>query len=688
MYRFAICLPSLLLLAVLAPCAPVARAQTPVERAWQELPHYEYGQDLAGQLAIERSVIESMNDPAARAALAARFAQLLRAPTTTPAARQFICLQLRQVGTPAEIPVLAELLQAPDTCQMALYAIAAIPGREALETLRAALDHLQGDALAGVIHALGARRDAASVERLIELAEGADASARPAAIRALAEIADPRAIDWFRQRLATAQRPLSTELASCLLRAEAVAAADRPDDAPAALPALPLAEQLADEHEQPGTRRAALELSLKGLPEGSADTICRWLQSDDPIHQQVAAAHLSSLPDETLKELSGRLDQLPEASSIALIEVLAGRQHKSLMPLLQEMVHSDNRAMRVAGLRYLGALRDPSAVATLVDQLSSDELTAAAALHALTRLPRDIVGPALLAALERPDIRKPVIAALRELRYYEAIDPLIAIARDSDPDVYGLALDGLRGIADPDDTDLPRLMGLLFQTQPGAHRDEVEKTIAVVCDRLPAGEDRAEKVLQLLADADDARKVLCLPLLGRLGGDRARRTIEPYLEARDRNVREAAVRAICNWPNAEVADQLLALATSAGDKRYARWALRAYVRVVSLPSDRPPQETLAMLQTIMRQAQETEDRTLILSRAATVRTMECVQWVAGYLDDAALAQAACAALVDLAHHRELRHPNMDQFGPILDKVAATSQDASVVQRAKRYRLGL
>ena len=73
--------------------------------------------------------------------------------------------------------------------------------------------------------------------------------------------------------------------------------------------------------------------------------------------------------------------------------------------------------------------------------------------------------------------------------------------------------------------------------------------------------------------------------------------------------------------------------------------------------------------------------------AAMVRTMECVRWVAGYLDDASLAQTACAAIVELAHHREFV-PHMDEFGPLLDKVANVSKDAAIVERAKRYRLGL
>lgn len=669
-------------MAVIGLSAGWAHAQPSLEQAWEALPHYEYGQDLAGQLAIERSVIEAMQTPQRRAEIAARCARLLSQPDTTLAAKQFLCLQLRQVGTAAEVPQLAQLLPAPDTWQMALLAIAAIPGPESLAALRTALDQLQGAALVGAIHALGARQDSGCVPRLIQLAAAPDELVAHAALRALANIADEQALAWL-QSQADQQKPWSDVWAQCLVRV-AAARAHQGQRAEAAA----LWTQLSDAQQQPATRRAALEGLLRLDPAAAADTIRSWFVGNDPLAQQVAAAHLSELPDATLEELSRQVASLPETSAVVLIEVLASRRSQHVLPFLLEMVNSDVPAVQLAGLRCLGALHDPSTIPTLIDRLAADEQVAAVAQQALARMPRDVVGPAILAALDRPDIRGAVISVLKELKYYEAIDPLIAIAAQPDPAANAPALDGLRSIADPDEYDIPRLMQLLYQTQPGTHRDEVEKTIAIVCDKQPADQDRAAPVLQAWDSADDAHKLLSLPLLGRLGGARARQIIESHLDASDKNAQEAAVRALCNWPDAGVADQLLNVAGHARDKRHARWALRAFVRVITLPSDRAPDATLAQLQQIMQQAHETEDRALIISRAATVRTLDCVRWVAEYLDDPALAQPACATIVDLAHHRELRHPNMDTIGPILDKVAATSSDAAVVERAKRYRLGL
>ena len=61
--------------------------------------------------------------------------------------------------------------------------------------------------------------------------------------------------------------------------------------------------------------------------------------------------------------------------------------------------------------------------------------------------------------------------------------------------------------------------------------------------------------------------------------------------------------------------------------------------------------------------------------------METVTWIASYLDDPELCQSACQSLVELAHHRFLCQPNMDRFGPILEKVARLSKDPAVAELA-------
>ncbi len=110
--------------------------------------------------------------------------------------------------------------------------------------------------------------------------------------------------------------------------------------------------------------------------------------------------------------------------------------------------------------------------------------------------------------------------------------------------------------------------------------------------------------------------------------------------------------------------------------------------MVTLPNDRPESKTLGMLKNAIKLADGNDNKNWALSRAASVRTLATVDWVAGYLDDPELAQTACRAIVELAHHRFLRQPNKTHFEPILRKVEATAKDKSIARLAEKARLGM
>ncbi len=660
--------------------APATGAM-PLDEAWKALPGYEHGHDMAPLLAIDRAVIEAMADAELRAACAARLAALLENPEATLAARQYVCLQLRQIGTPVEVPILAKALLAGETSEMARHALEAIPGDESLAALRAALAELEGPALVGVIHSLGARADTQSVPALKALVERRDGQPE-AAVRALGNIADAPSAALLLEMANRVRRPTPQILAAALLRcADALAAAGKRAEAGE------IYRELSVPHQPRGVRIAALDALLTSGESPVDETVLRWLNSVDATRRCVAARHLDVLSDSQLDALLARLESLDVPVVIMLLQRSVARRGGELFEVAAELARSENKHTRTLGIVVLGETGDPSAIPLLVDGLGTVEDHLAG--DALLKLPRDEVGAALLAALdERPAVRGRVISLLGRMTYYEAIDPLIKLAEADDPETYTLALFGLHTIADPDQHDIPRLVKLLLRSRPGRHADEVERTIVLVCEKLPAGAGRTELVLESLRGVPESDLPKYLPLLGRLGGAEARRRIDAGLAHADPSVREAAVRALCNWPDAAVADELLAMARGDENRTYRRWALRAFVRVASLKSNRPEADTVAMLQEAMRLAEHDEDRGLVLERAGNVRTMEAVEWIAPHLDNPAVAQAACRALVELAHHRFLRHPNMDRFRPILQRIAAIADDPFVADRAARYEQGL
>jgi len=653
-----------------------AEAPMPADEAWKALPGYQYGQEMAPLLAIDGEVIRSMASAETRSQCAARLAALLEKSDTTLAAKQYICLQLRQVGGPAEVPVLEGLLDDSKIAESARLALASIGGRQAISALRGALGRLQGDLLVGAIHSLATRKDADAVPRLKELAGGAEPKVAAAALDALADIATQEAAAYLIERAGQVEDPLPQELAATLLRcANSLAAVGQTETA------MKLFARLSQAGQPAGPRRAALLAALN--PRNDRETtLLEWLGDADPDHRRLAAGLLGSLSE---KQLEGLVERLPDmadmadAEQLAVLSAAVRRLGARAMPLMALAARSDQPLLQLAGIRGLGLSDDAAAVPLLIDALSAGAERAEAARQALCALPREAVVEALLKALtDRPEIRRQVFESLNRLKCYEAIDPLIAMAARQDAETFGPALEALRGIADPDQRDVPRLVELLLKVDE-KNRAEVERAILIVCEK---GSDRAAPVWAALDKLNPTDRTKYLPLVGRLGGEKALRAIDAALSDADPDVRRAAVRALCNWPNADLSDRLWSIADADPNKEFRQWALRAYVRVVTLKSDRPADQTLAMLKKAMQGADNVEDQQWVLRRASTVRTMAAVDWIAEYLNDPRLDQTACESIVALAHHRFLRHPNMDRFGPLLEKVGRISRDPALGERAK------
>jgi HEAT repeat protein len=536
------------------------------------------------------------------------------------------------------------------------------------------------------------------VQLLSTLADDADPRTAAAAIRSLALIADGPAIAVLRGRGEKAGIPTPPALVEPLLRA--AAAATRSDDRDAA---RAIHEWLARPGQSAAARRAGLVGVLDAVPEERTRTTLEWLRDADPDRRSVATAALPRLDDAAIAKLLETLGDHEPPVRQAILSVAASRLPAAALPVLLRAARADDPRVRVTAIECLGQTGAADAIPVLLDALADAGESAGAARNALLALPRSLVGPALVTALDaRPQLRLMLVQLLGDMGEHTAVEPLAALAAGADPALAQAALDGLRRIAVPDAADIGRLVDV-FATVTGDERHEaVARVIVAVAGKAAAVDATAQRpaadpgsiVMAALEKrgvaADDA-----LPLVGRLGGAAALAKLEAGLASSDPRVRDAAIRGLCHWPNAEVAERLLAIARDSlpqADRRaVGQRALRSYVRVITLKNKRTAAETLALLQGAMQLAAAgpADDRGYILERtAAAVRSMEAVEWIAANLDDPAVAQAACRAVLELAHHRYLRQPNKDRFDPILDRVATVATDPALADRARRYKMGL
>jgi HEAT repeat protein len=194
-----------------------------LDQAFEALKTYDWGTDPKVLSPIDQAVLATQSDAAARRELEDRLAAVLK--TDAPrAAKDAVCRQLMIVGTAASVPALAELLPVPELSHMARYALERIPAPEADQALRDALPKVTGELRIGVISALGARRDAASVPALVALLGDADAATARAAALALGAIAAPGATTALRNTATEDPAVKVATIDACLASAEALLA--------------------------------------------------------------------------------------------------------------------------------------------------------------------------------------------------------------------------------------------------------------------------------------------------------------------------------------------------------------------------------------------------------------------------------------------------------------------------------
>jgi HEAT repeat protein len=147
------------------------------------------------------------------------------------AEKALACKKLAIFGGKEAVPALAPLLTDPELTSWARIALEAIPGPEASDALRRALDKVQGRVLVGVINSIAVRQDPKAVSGLIKKLNGSDPDVSSAAAVALGRIGGTKAGEALSKALVSAPEAVRPAVAQgCILCAERfIAQGKRPE---------------------------------------------------------------------------------------------------------------------------------------------------------------------------------------------------------------------------------------------------------------------------------------------------------------------------------------------------------------------------------------------------------------------------------------------------------------------------
>jgi HEAT repeat protein len=446
--RFGLCL-SCLLCAVVARALPGQAAESALDNAFAGLTAYEDGGATAPLAAIADAVAASRDQPAGRAEIGRRLADVLETAASTEA-RVFALGQLTVIGDPALLAEIAPYLVSEELGQAALRAVAATPGPGATEALLWALDALPLARAVPVVEALAARhgetsRDHAALEALVDRLDADEQALAIAAARALGAFRlGPHGVMVERALWdARDDAPPTVRTAIChalLDHAEALALASSVGRA-----SLPIFERLWNEETDDGVRARALTGRIIGMGELGLRPLIDHLDDENPALRHAA---LSVVARGAMRGTAVRVvaAELPRLEPQPMIELMA--------------------ALAESG--------DPAAIDMIATQIEH----------------------------ERTDVRRAALEALVRIGRAKALSMVVDMAQGSDAHQRAAALEALAAVAGPD--ELPTMIELITDAPTNARRTAAAEALRTALTR-PENAAAARPMLHETLDATSAR---------------------------------------------------------------------------------------------------------------------------------------------------------------------------------------
>lgn len=411
--------------------------------------------------------------------------------------------------------------------------------------------------------------------------------------------------------------------------------------------------------------------------------VLETLRSGDQEMQAVAIAMAKEMPGSQVTEaLAKELPNLSAAGQVQLLAALGDRGDAAALPAVVTAAKASDSSVRTAALKALGQLGDASSVALLAEAAagsSGDEQKAARA--SLYRLRGPQVDQAIVAAIPEAQAKTKVelISSVGERNIRAGVGPLLKSARDADRKVRIESLRMLKIIAGPD--DLPALVELLLSMQSPSDRDEAQRVVAAVAHKIEDKNRQADAVLAVLPSAkEDQARCSLLAVLGKIGANPALPALTAALKDKNVEVQTAAIRSLAEWPSAEPVTELLNVAQKPGNQVHRILALRGFVRLLGLSSERPVEETLTLYKTAMSLSTDVGEKRMVLSGLAGTKSLAALQMAAEYLEDKALSDEAGFAAVRIAAAIRADYP--DQAAAMLNKIVQTTKSDSLRQQAQ------
>ncbi|MHC4983125.1 MAG: HEAT repeat domain-containing protein [Planctomycetota bacterium] len=602
---------------------------------------YEYGQSRRAQTTIEREIREANAEQLKK--IEAKLLKALQSPKATIECKRFVCRKLRLIGGDESVAPLAALLRDKELSHMARFALQSMASPKADEALLKGLGKVEGELKVGIIGTIGIRGDRKAVPALGKLTTDENGAVALAAIKALGHIGTGEAAEALRKAEVKKkfQGPLENARLLC---------AERMLTAGQLVEARVIYHELFQDGADAVIRVAALRGILVSEESGGIPALLGAVLKDEDAAVRKAAGKLIAEfgGTETTQVIAAELHSLSPDEQVIVLSALAARGDGAALPGVLKAVNHPQQPVRLAAITAAGALGDASIIDKLLAASSAGDEELKAGRAALAALRDRNVDSELIKRIDKaePNKAKLMIGVLMDRNAAEAKPMLLAVAGKSrHRNVRGEAFKALRSLAGPD--DLPQLVNLLVKSDPSLH-NAAAATIFAVASLMKDREERVAPLISAMGESGNEAKCALLVALGKLGGPTALEAVRDAWSDGEIKVKDAALRAMANWPDAATAEDLLKIAQGeTGETKLQQiLALRGYIRAAGLLGP-DANRKLSMLKKAAALAKRPEEKKQLLGALGQLPSREALEAARAYLDDAALRPEAAAAVLKI-----------------------------------------
>ena len=588
----------------------------------QDLSSFQYSKNEDVLYRIREYILNNGRTAESRAACEDKLLAFLGSAANLDA-KQAVCRQLRLIGNEKSIPILEQMLLKDETTDMARYALEKIPGAAADKALLESLNGLRGDSKLGIISSLGQRKTREAVKALAVLLADQEPAVASAAAVSLGRIGGQESAAALSGAYDKAQAPFKVDIASAMLICAGEFLSSR-DYASAdgifgkVLNSQPLLVPLV-------LRQTALKGKIMAAEKDAAsglilETLTRGPQE---MHEPAIGLVPMVFKESDITSILGLLPKLPAASQVQALAALMNYPKDVVRPAVLAAAKSASPDVRIAALRALARVGDPSTVPLLAERAAlskgGEQLAARASLWTLPG--KDVDEAILFWLVGSPSdpVKNELIQASGERGIAPGKNLLMSLAGSGPLNNSLEAAKALRAVASAD--DIPALAGILLGMNDEQAQEEMENTIGALAQKISDPYSRANHVEALLAPApnsklqpltDVSKRCLLYRTLGKIGDDSSLPLIRAALKDLDAQIQDSAIRALADWPNPTPREDVLEIAQESKDLTHQVLALRGYVRMISLEKFKSPEAAVRSLETALALASRPEEKKLVL----------------------------------------------------------------------------